>query len=219
RARGDDVHAATSARAKSCGSNGRRSSSPSPTPTSLTGSPSSYAIATAMPPFAEPSSFVSATPVTPTASLKMRACCSPFCPVLAQLVRELADGRRLPGAVHADDEDHGRRVVYVEYRGISEERGDLVREGSVELRQILACLEPADQLRGRAHAHVRVDERFLEPLPRRVVGGVERGDLQLLGQGAPRLAERVSQAAEEAALRLGRLVGRVAVAQELSPAS
>ena len=35
---------------------------PSPTPTSLTGRPSSCAIASATPPFAEPSSFVSATP-------------------------------------------------------------------------------------------------------------------------------------------------------------
>src|SRR5581483_8000779 len=43
--RADERHA-TSACAKSCASNGRRSSRPSPTPTSFTGSPSSYAIAT-----------------------------------------------------------------------------------------------------------------------------------------------------------------------------
>src|SRR6185312_8706470 len=82
----------TSASAKSCGSNGRRSSSPSPTPTSFTGRPSSYAIATAMPPFAEPSSFVSATPVTPTASLKSRACCSPFWPVVASTTSSVSCG-------------------------------------------------------------------------------------------------------------------------------
>src|SRR5204863_2880006 len=40
------------ARAKSSGSNGRRSSSASPVPISLTGTPSSCAMASAMPPFA-----------------------------------------------------------------------------------------------------------------------------------------------------------------------
>src|SRR6185312_7991919 len=72
------AYSATRARAKSSGSNGRKSSRVSPTPISLTGSPSSCAIATAMPPLALPSSFVSATPVTPTASPNSRACCSPF---------------------------------------------------------------------------------------------------------------------------------------------
>ena len=54
----------SSAVAKSAALNGRRSSSVSPTPISLIGSPSSCAIAIAMPPFAVPSSFVRATPVS-----------------------------------------------------------------------------------------------------------------------------------------------------------
>ena len=82
----------TSARANSCGSNGRRSSRPSPTPTSFTGRPSSYAIATATPPLAEPSSFVSATPVTPAASPNSRACWSPFWPVVASTTRSVSCG-------------------------------------------------------------------------------------------------------------------------------
>ena len=277
------AQAATRARAKSSASNGRRSSSPSPTPTSFTGKPSSYAIATAMPPFAEPSSFVRATPVTPTASLKSRACWRPFwpvvasttssvscgapssrpaitrrtfasssirfvcvcrrpavstittsvserdrvvgdcgrvastlaadeararalrpdlelllrggaervggaerdrAPVLAQLLRELADRRRLAGAVHADDEDHARRVREVERRGLAEQRGDLLGERGVQLGEVLTRLEPSDQLRGRPDPDVGVDQRLLEPLPRCVVRRIERRDLELLGERA-----------------------------------
>src|SRR5438067_2432403 len=49
-------------------------------------------MATAMPPLAEPSSFVSATPVTPTASLKRRACCTPFWPVVASTTSSVSCG-------------------------------------------------------------------------------------------------------------------------------
>ncbi len=55
--------AATSACANSPGSNGLRSSSFSPTPISFTGMPSSWAIASAIPPLAVPSSLVSTSPV------------------------------------------------------------------------------------------------------------------------------------------------------------
>ena len=46
---------------------------PSPTPANFTGTPSSLAIATAMPPLAVPSSLVRMMPVRPAASLKVLA--------------------------------------------------------------------------------------------------------------------------------------------------
>src|SRR6185436_12290341 len=58
---------------KASGSNGARSSGPSPRPTSLTGTPSSRWTATTMPPFAVPSSLVRTMPVTSTTSANTRA--------------------------------------------------------------------------------------------------------------------------------------------------
>src|SRR5579864_5388689 len=68
---------------KAAGSNGARSSGPSPRPTSLTGTPSSRWTAMTIPPLAVPSSLVSTMPVTSTTSANTRACRSPFCPVVA----------------------------------------------------------------------------------------------------------------------------------------
>ncbi len=48
--------------------------------------------------------------------------------VLGELARELADRRRLPGAVDADDEDHARLAVERERRRLAEERLDLLDE-------------------------------------------------------------------------------------------
>src|SRR5215211_1496252 len=84
------------ARAKSSGSKGLRSSSASPMPISLTGTPSSWAIASAMPPLAVPSSLVRAIPVTFTASRKSSACRRPFWPVVASIVSSVSWGA--PGA-------------------------------------------------------------------------------------------------------------------------
>src|SRR5581483_9553873 len=80
--RGGDGHPSR-ASTKASGLNGARSSGPSPSPTSLTGTPSSCCTWTTMPPLAEPSSLVSTTPVMSTASLKTRAWTRPFCPVVA----------------------------------------------------------------------------------------------------------------------------------------
>src|SRR5215208_2530095 len=85
-------HAVSSARAKSSASNGRRSSSCSPIPISLTGMPSSLAIASAMPPLAVPSSLVSTIPVTPTASPNSLAWRTPFWPVVASTVISVSCG-------------------------------------------------------------------------------------------------------------------------------
>ena len=56
---------------------------PSPRPTNFTGTPSSCAMATQMPPLAVPSSFVRMMPVRPAVSRNTFACCKPFCPVVA----------------------------------------------------------------------------------------------------------------------------------------
>src|SRR5581483_11843477 len=94
---------------------------------------------------------------------------------------ELADRRRLAGAVDADDEDHGGPVgVELEARRRPEERGDLVREREVQIAELLPLLESADELSGRGDADVGLQERFLEALPRRLVAGIECGDGEML---------------------------------------
>src|SRR5581483_2599310 len=80
-------------------------------------------------------------------------------------------------------------------------------------------LEPRHELRRRADADVALEQRLLEPLPRRIVGRIERSDRELLRQRTPRARERVTQTADEAALRLLRLVRSLAVAEELCPAA
>ena len=80
------------ARAKSSASNGRRSSSASPIPISLTGMPSSPAIASAMPPLAVPSSLVRTMPSTGTASENSLAWRRPFWPVVASTVSSVSCG-------------------------------------------------------------------------------------------------------------------------------
>ncbi len=52
-----------------------------------------------------------------------------------------------------------------------------------------ALLEPADELGGRRDADVRGDQRFLEPLPGLVVGGIEGGRRQLRCQRAAAFPE------------------------------
>src|SRR5699024_859086 len=73
----------SSALTNAAGSNGARSSGPSPRPTSFTGTPSSRCTWKTMPPFAVPSSSVSTMPVTSTTSANTRACANPFWPVVA----------------------------------------------------------------------------------------------------------------------------------------
>ena len=70
--------ASNRASTNSSGSNGTRSPSDSPRPTSLTGMPSSVSTANTIPPLAEPSSLVSTTPVSWVASPNWRAWARPF---------------------------------------------------------------------------------------------------------------------------------------------
>jgi hypothetical protein len=139
--------------------------------------------------------------------------------VLAQLLGELADRRRLAGAVDADNEDHARAVRQVERAGLAEHLGDLLRERGTEVAELVARLQPSHELGGRAHADVAVDQRLLEPLPVLVRARIEGRGSELPGQCAPALAERVAQPAEEPLLLLGRFLRAFRVAQQLCPAS
>ena len=70
--------------------------------------------------------------------------------VLGELARELADRRRLSGAVHPDDENDGRTVRGRRKDGsVSEERLDLVRERVAEVADLAAGLEAPDELGSR----------------------------------------------------------------------
>jgi hypothetical protein len=135
--------------------------------------------------------------------------------VLPEPLGELADRRGLAGAVDADDEQDARRGGDVERPGIAEQGRELVGERVAELRQVLARLEPLDELCGRRDADVCADERFLEALPGRVVTGIERGGRKLGGERAAALRERIPQPREEpGTVRLG-LGLRILLAEEL----
>src|SRR5438105_4698353 len=69
---------ATSRRAKASGSNGARSSRPSPVPTNRTGTPSSSRTATTIPPRAVPSILERMMPVIPIAWVNALAWAIPF---------------------------------------------------------------------------------------------------------------------------------------------
>ena len=107
-------------------------------------------------------------------------------PVLAQAVRELADRRRLPSSIHADDEQDGRLAGEVEAGRLAEELRDLVAERLVEVGQLAARLEPADELGRRRDADVARDQRLLEPLPVGGVARIERRRGELGGERLPR---------------------------------
>ena len=119
---------------------------------------------------------------------------------------ELPDRRRLPGAVHADDE-HDARVLVDSQRGrFAEQRSDLLDERPGEIVDVAALAQPFHQLVRRCHAHVGRDERLFERLPRLVVTRVEAPERK--ADDGPRAAERASQPPEEApalGLRLGDL--------------
>ena len=120
--------------------------------------------------------------------------------MLVEVVGELADRRRLPGAVDADDEENARLVAHRERPRLPEHRRRFLDERLGEIAGHAARLEPLDELGGGRHADVGRDQRLLEPLPGLVVGRVEGGCGELAGQRAPALAERVAQASEEAGL-------------------
>ena len=137
-------------------------------------------------------------------------------PVLAEPVRELADRRRLAGAVDADDEDDARLAREIDARRLAEELRDFGGERVVEVAEIGARLEPAHELRGRGHADVAGDQRLLESFPRGVAGIEGRGR-ELLRERTAAAPERVAQAREHARALLRALLLGPPVAEQLSP--
>jgi len=99
-------------------------------------------------------------------------------------------------AVDADHEDDARPLPYVQDVRLAEQRGRFVDERLGQVAGVATRFQPAHDLGGRGYADVGPQQRLLEPLPGEVVAGVEGGDLDLLGQRAARLRERVAQARE-----------------------
>ena len=137
--------------------------------------------------------------------------------MLAELLRELADRRRLAGAVDADDEDHARLRADVQRRRLAEQLRDLLRERLAEIAELAAGLEPANELGGGAHADVAADQRLLEPLPVLLVARIEGSRGELAGERAAALPERIAQTAEESGALLLALPRPVGIAEELCP--
>ena len=112
--------------------------------------------------------------------------------VLAQPVGKLPDRRRLARTVDADDEHDARPVVDRQRPRLSEQRLDLLRQRCIELVEIAPLAQPLDERLGRGHAHVRSDQRLLEPFPRLVVERVEAR--QALPDPAPAAASASREA-------------------------
>ena len=119
---------------------------------------------------------------------------------LPQVPGELADRRRLAGAVDPDDEDHRRVGPQVDL--VVAGAGELGQQLGEPLGQRLAAderpprppLELLDDLRGRPRADVGVDQRLLEPLPGLLVEvALEQRGLDL-GLRAPRASCACSRA-------------------------
>ena len=110
------------------------------------------------------------------------------------------------------------RCLHVQDAGVAEQRGSLLAERRAEIAELAARLEPPHELGRGGDADVGLDQRLLEPLPREIVGRVERSGCDLLGERAPRLRQRLAQTCEAPGaplLRLGRGIG---LPQELFPA-
>ena len=134
--------------------------------------------------------------------------------LLAEVPRQLADRRRLAGAVDAGDEDHRRLrgevdPVLAGASDLGEQLGQTRRERLSPGYPALGglALELSDDLRGRRRADVGVDQRLLEPLPRLVAQILEQRRLDLAGERLAGLAQVLAQPAEHPAaplLSLGR---------------
>ena len=143
--------------------------------------------------------------------------------LVAQVPGELADRRRLAGAVDADDEDHRRvgpqvDLVVAGAGELGEQLGQPVRQRlAADERALLGlALELLDDLGGGRGADVGVDQRLLEALPGVLVEvALEQRGLDLGGERLARLAHVLAQAAEEAAallLALGLVAARARAA-------
>jgi hypothetical protein len=98
--------------------------------------------------------------------------------VLGKAVGELADRRRLAGAVDADDEYDARAVVHRERGRLAEQGRDLLHQCLRQVVDVTAPAEPLDEFVRRGHAHVGGDQCLLELLPRFVVARVKAPERQ-----------------------------------------
>ncbi len=129
-------------------------------------------------------------------------------PHLLEPPGDLADGRRLPRAVHADHQDHrGPRrhvdplrlgIVRLEHAG--DHVGQLVHErlARLDLLRRAALLELVDHLDRALHAHVGGDQQLLDLFVEPPVDAHIHGRFELVGNHGARLAEVSAQAPEEA---------------------
>ena len=154
----------SSASTNASGSNGARSSAPSPRPTSLTGTPSSRWTATTMPPLAVPSSLVSTMPVTSTTSANTRAWTRPFWPVVASSTSSTSS----TGPLLLDDPLDLAELVH---------QADLVLQpaGGVDEHDVVAAvgalLDGVERDAGRVAALRAADDGRADPLaPGRAAG-------------------------------------------------
>ncbi len=129
--------------------------------------------------------------------------------LVAQMPGELADRRRLAGAVNADGDDHRRLTADVDPTLTDTRR--LGEQLDQPLAEHLAALEAAfadfrferrDDRRRRAGADVRHDQRLLEPFPGVLVEHTEQRRLDLRAERLARLRHALAQTPEEAAFAL-----------------
>ena len=123
--------------------------------------------------------------------------------LLAQVPGDLADRRRLAGAVDADHHQHRRLGAEVD-RGaaaagdLGEDLDQAVAHGDAvggDGAGLDLVLEPLDHRGGGRGAGVGEDQRLLQPLPGLVVDAVEEAGRDLLGQRLAAFREALAQAA------------------------
>ena len=112
---------------------------------------------------------------------------------LLEAVGELADRRRLPRAVDADDEDDRRRPIERQAL-LALDRDELGHDLLQPLDELLlarglALLQALHDLDSRRDAAVGGDQRLLDPFPRLLVARIEQ---QLAGQRLPAGGERLA---------------------------
>ena len=141
--------------------------------------------------------------------------------LVGETTRELADGRGLARAVHADDQDHERTLGRVDHERPADRRHDAEHglaqraEQRVEVAEFLARHLPAqaaqDLLRG-LDADVGGDEPRLELVEHRVVDAAAGQQVgEVVGEPGVAAVQLRTQAGDEAALlrdRFGRGLGR-----------
>jgi hypothetical protein len=133
-----------------------------------------------------------------------------------QVPGQLADRRRLAGAVDPHGHDHrgpgahvdAALVGVVQAGEVGQQLGEAPAERLATLHRAALGLhlELGHDARGGRRPDVGHDERLLQPLPRLVVEGVEQRGLDLGPERLAGLGEVLAQPPEEAAAAFGRLL-------------